>query len=139
MKSEQQLRSTSDEVLRALEKLRELELEKRSVSPTSPRFQELARQVEQLADRLAGTAEVQADLGEKIADEHAATGERAAPIEATERDVITILNEWRDAERRIYSAAAGSADETAARAEAEGLRAEYQRALRAASERNSRT
>jgi phage-related tail protein len=136
MKSEEQLRSASDEVLVALDKLRELEVEKRSVSPTSPRFHTLAREVEQLADRLANTAEVQADLGEKIAEQHAQAADAAPPIEQMARDVATILAEWRDAERRAMTAVAGSSDETAARADVERLRAEYQRAHRSATQRN---
>ena len=39
MGSEQQLRSASDEVLDRLDKLHELEIEKRSIPPTDPRFQ----------------------------------------------------------------------------------------------------
>jgi peptidoglycan hydrolase CwlO-like protein len=136
MKSEEQLRSASDEVLVALDKLRELEVEKRSVSPTSPRFHTLAREVEQLADRLANTAEVQADLGEKVAQLHAQVADAAPPIEEMTRDVATILAEWREAERRAMTAVAGSSDETAARADVERLRAEYQRAHRSATQRN---
>ena len=70
MGSEQQLRSTSDEVLGTLDRLRELEIEKRSISPTDPRFQQLANEVQQLADSLTSTAEVQAALGEKVAEKH---------------------------------------------------------------------
>jgi hypothetical protein len=136
MKSEQQLRSASDEVLVALEKLRELEVEKRTVSPTSPRFHTLAREVEQLADQLANTAEVQADLGEKVARQHEQVADPAPPIDDMSRDVSTILAEWREAERRAATAVAGSREAAAARADAERLRAEYQRAHRRASQRN---
>jgi len=136
MKAEEQLRSTSDEVLVALEKLRELEIEKRTVSPTSPRFHTLAREVEQLADQLANTAEVQADLGQKVAQQHAEGAGAAPPIEEMPRDVSTILAEWRDAERRAITAVAGSSEETAARADVERLRGEYQRAHRTATQRN---
>lgn len=59
-------------------------------------------------------------------------GEPAAPIDEKQRDVTTILNEWREAERRASSAVAGSADERVARADVDRLRAEYQRAHGAA-------
>lgn len=137
MKSEQQLRSASDEVLVAIEKLRELEIEKRSIAPTSPRFLTLAREVEQLADQLASTAEVQADLGQKVANEHDDDAGAAAPmIEEVARDVATILAEWRDAERRAGTAKTGSNEAAAARADVERLRAEYQRAHTTATKRN---
>lgn len=136
MKSEQQLRSASDEVLVAIEKLRQLEIEKRSIAPTSPRFLTLAREVEQLADQLASTAEVQADLGQKVANEHDDDAGAAPPIEEVARDVATILAEWRDAERRAGTAKTGSNEAAAARADVERLRAEYQRAHTTATKRN---
>ena len=48
---------------------------------------------------------------------------------------MTILADWRDAERRAAGAVAGSAEEKAARADVDRLRAEYQRAHVLASER----
>ncbi len=100
MGSEQQLRSTSDEVLDTLDKLHQLEVEKRSIPPTDPRFHELAKEVQQLADGLTSTAEVQAVLGEKVAEKHDLAGNEAPAIDETPRDVMTILADWRDAERR---------------------------------------
>ena len=135
MGSEQQLRSTSDEVLDTLDKLHQLEVEKRSIPPTDPRFHELAREVQQLADGLTSTAEVQAALGEKVAEKHDLAGSEAPAIDETPRDVMTILADWRDAERRAAGAVAGSAEEKAARADVDRLRAEYQRAHVMASER----
>jgi hypothetical protein len=135
MGSEQQLRSASDEVLDKLDKLHELEVEKRSIPPTDPRFQRLAKEVQQLAEGLTSTAEVQAELGEKVAEKHEMAGGEAPAINETNRDVMTILAEWRDAERRAAGAVAGSAEEAAARADVDRLRAEYQRALAAANER----
>ena len=135
MGSEQQLRSTSDQVLGTLDKLRELEIEKRSISPTDPRFQQLANEVQQLADGLTSTAEVQAELGEKVAEKHDRAGDEAPAINETQRDVMTILSDWRDAERRAAGAVPGSAEQTAAIADVDRLRAEYQRAHAAASER----
>ena len=135
MGSEQQLRSTSDQVLDTLDKLHELEVEKRSIPPTDPRFHQLAREVQQLADGLTSTAEVQAELGEKVAEKHDMAGNEAPAIDETQRDVMTILADWRDAERRAAGAVARSASEKAAKADVERLRAEYQRAHISASER----
>jgi hypothetical protein len=135
MGSEQQLRSASDQVLDTLDKLHELEVEKRSIPPTDPRFHQLAREVQQLADGLTSTAEVQAELGEKVAEKHDMAGKEAPAIDETQRDVMTILVDWRDAERRAAGAMAGSASEKAAKADVDRLRAEYQRAHISASER----
>jgi hypothetical protein len=134
MGSEQQLRSTSDQVLATLDRLHELEVEKRSIPLTDPRFEQLAREIEQLAASLANAAEVQAESGKRIAREHNEVGAPAQSIEQTERDVMTILTEWRDAERRASAAVAGSAEETTAHGDVERLRAEYQRAHRAAAD-----
>jgi peptidoglycan hydrolase CwlO-like protein len=130
MGSEQQLRSASDEVLGALDKLHELEMQKRSVSPSDPRFHELAQEIEQLAARLASTAETQSELGEKVAEKHDHANDAAPAIEETGREPMTILTDWRDAERRVTAAVAGSAAEAEARADVNRLRAEYQSAMR---------
>ena len=135
MGSEQQLRSASDQVLATLDKLRQLELEKRTISPTDPRFQEVASEVQQLADSLASTAEVQAELGEKVAEKHDKSGAEAPAIDETQREVVTILAEWRDAERRLAAAAVGSPEEAMAQADVNRLRAEYKRAHFVASKR----
>jgi hypothetical protein len=128
MDTEEQLRSTSDQVLGTIERLRVLEVEKRGLPPTSRRFHKLAREVEQLADSLARRAGAQAELGEQLATKHAQAGKSGTPIVDIERDVTTILGEWRDAERRAAAAPVGSTDKTQARADVDRLRAEYQRA-----------
>jgi DNA repair ATPase RecN len=128
MDTEEQLRSTSDQVMSAIEQLHRLETEKRGLPPTSPRFQKLAGQVEQVANKLVDTAAEQADLGEQLAERQAAAGETGTPIRDIERDMNTILAEWRDAERRVAAATPGSPEEAAARADVERLRAEYQQA-----------
>jgi hypothetical protein len=43
------------------------------------------------------------------------------------RDAVSILAEWRAAERRLAAAAPGSGDEHEARADSERLRDEYRR------------
>jgi hypothetical protein len=135
MDTEEQLRSTSDQVLGTIDKLQALEVEKRTVPPSSRRFHKLALEVEQLAGMLVQTSVKQSDLGQQLAQEHAAEGTEPPPIEEIEREVTAILAEWRDAERRASIAEAGSADEAAARTDIDRLRDEYQRAHRAASRR----
>lgn len=137
MDTEEQLRSVSDELLGALEQLRTLETEKRSVSPSSRRFKRLAREVESLAEGLASTAAEQVDLGDEAEAESDASGRPALPIDAIPRDVTTILAEWRDAERRLTLTAADSDEQRTARADVERLKGEYQRAHRQASTRES--
>ena len=52
------------------------------------------------------------------------------PIEAIPpRDAADILAEWRQAERRLNAAQPGTAEEDAARADIDRLRAEYSRAF----------
>jgi len=135
MEIEEQLRSESDQMLDAIDRLRTLEGEKRIAPPNNRQFQKLAREVERLADTIVGHAETQTDLGVAAAERHAETGEGTTPIAATPRDVTTILGEWRDAERRAATAQAGSPEAMAAHDEVDRLRAEYQRAHRRASKK----
>jgi hypothetical protein len=130
---DEQLRSTSDRMLETLEQLHSLETEKRSLVPGSRRFQKLAREVERLADSMVAHAEEQAELGNEAAE----SGHSPSPNAETPRDVTTILAEWRDAERRAAAVDAQSAAGAAAHADVDRLRAEYQRAHRAASRRTS--
>ena len=134
MEIEEQLRSASDEMLDALEKLRVLESEKRTLPPSSTRFQKLAHEVERLAGTVTNRAQEQSELGVEAAEQHELAGESTEPIEPP-REVTVILSEWRDAERRLGLAAPGSPEEAACRAEVNRLRAEYQRAHRAATKR----
>ena len=134
-----QLRSVSDELLGALEQLRALETEKRSVSPSSRRFKRLAHEVERLAESLAVTVAEQVELGDEAEEEREASGRPAVPIDEIPRDVATILAEWRDAERRLLLTAADSDEQRTARADVERLKSEYQGAHRQASTRESRS
>lgn len=134
MEIDEQLRSTSDRMLEILEQLHVLETEKRSVAPGSRRFQKLAREVERLADTVVAHAEDQTELGNEAVE----SGRSLPPIAETPRDVTTILAEWRDAERRASSMDPESGDGAAAHADVDRLRAEYQRAQRAASRREAK-
>lgn len=131
MEIDEQLRSASDRMLDTIEQLHVLETEKRSLTPGSRRFQKLAREVERLADSMVAHAEEQAELGVEAAE----SGAPVPPMDSAPRDVTTILAEWRDAERRASATHPQSAERAAAHADVDRLRAEYQRAHRAASRR----
>lgn len=136
MEIEEQLRSTSDQMLETIEQLRSVEAEKRTVAPDSRQFQKLAREVERLADTVIEHAETQTDLGAEAAEQAAVTGQVVAPINSTPRDVNAILGDWREAERRAAAAEAGSEEAAKARADVDRFRAEYQRAQRVSGRRS---
>lgn len=133
MDMDERLRSTSDQMLENIEHLHAVESDKRVVPPGSREFKRLAREAERLANSLIAHAEAQSDLGAAVAEQDAARGTATPPIDATPRDVATILAEWRDAERRAAAAEPASDDDDAARKDVLRLRDEYQRAHRAAS------
>ena len=74
----------------------------------------------------------QQQLGEKAKEVKKRTGVELPPIEDSEqtRDVQQILTEWRDAERRLISAAPDLAEHAQAAADVSRLREEYHRAYR---------
>jgi hypothetical protein len=120
------LRATSDELLRDLEALTALEEEKRTLPFDDPRLVEIAEQIEVIAARvLAGTAR-QTSLAKDAADEPAGT----ATIDDVQRPLAAILAEWREVERRAAGAAAGSAEAAEIEILATRLRQEYREAYR---------
>jgi hypothetical protein len=134
MDLEQGLRTVSDEMLRTLDQLQRLELEKRSESPGSPRFLTLATEIEKLAAMMFAQTNTQEKLA---AESHAATraGADLAPIEEVTptRDVSLILSDWREAERRVAGTAIDSAEHAKAAGDVRRLRDEYHRAYKAQS------
>ena len=132
MNIESELRVTSDRLLRTLDELQALENEKRTVKPDSPRFQKLAHEVERLAAEAFAQTHAQQALGEK-AEAEQAKGLDLPPIaESTQmRPLQVILNEWRDAERRLQLADVDTAEHSAAAGDVGRLRAEYHSAYKA--------
>ena len=134
MEIEQDLRFTSDEMLRALERLRELEERKRKLTPGTKSFLKLAEEVEQLAATVFDRTREQT-LG---ADRSVALREQAGveprPIDEVPpiRELHLILAEWRDAERRLTEAVPDTIQASDAEADVERLRQEYRRAAQAA-------
>lgn len=140
MELEQELRSTSDELLRRLERLRELELEKRRVKPGTEQFRTIARDIEMLAAGVLTKTVEQEQLAELSIDVRQHTGYVPPPIAeiSVAREPSAILAEWREAERRLADAPPGSIEHDEARAEVARLRDEYRRAYQAASQERRR-
>ena len=134
MNIETELRNASDALLAALEQLHELELQKRELQPGSERFVELARQIEALSDELLETSRSETVLAGRVADkvERGEGPDRPIVEMAPERDLGMVLSEWRDAERRLAGAKAGSKEASRAQEDAARLRDEYRSRHRAA-------
>ena len=124
------LRRASDEFMQRLDRLYELESRKRELPPDRPEFVRLAREVEDMARALLFSGGAQVELAEEVhADIKHGETIIDQPIRETppRRDAVTILAEWRGAERRLAAATAGSQDEQQAKAEVDRLREEYRR------------
>jgi hypothetical protein len=120
------LRATSDSLVRDLAALSALEGEKRSLPMDDPRLVEIAEQVELIAARVLAGTERQTVLAKELADMPAG----GSTIADVQRAPSAILEEWRDAERRLAEAPDGSAEATELRILADRLRAEYGEAYR---------
>jgi hypothetical protein len=134
------LRDTSDELIRDLEALATLEDEKRQIAPDDARFVDLATRIESIAMRVLVMSGRQRELTEqmhRLADEGSST-DVPESIEATPRPISAILADWRDAERRLESTEAGSAEEREVEVLVEQLRDEYRAAHEAATRENPR-
>src|SRR5436190_12963555 len=125
---EQTFRQPSDALMHALDRLREIEEEKRSVPPADPRFAELAALVQGFARQVLAQSDRQRDLA-RAAQQQVAQGDRSglrtSIDEAPPREMHLILDEWRDAERRLSLAAAGSPEAEIALSDSARLREEY--------------
>lgn len=139
MNVESELRQASDALLANLDRLRELEEEKRHVPLDSERLVALAEEIELLASTVLRTTDRQTDLAKLTAAEARPTTDPAATIDNTapSRDVHAVLAEWRDAERRLADLPADSTEAAIARAEIAALREEYRRAHDAVARRTS--
>lgn len=127
------LRATSDAVLRDLEVLGAIETQKRALEPGDPQLVELSERVEALAARLLTASTRQRRLSE-VGNAKVQAGVPTAPeasIDDTPRPIPDILSEWRAAERRLAAAEPGSSEALEADALTEHLRQEYRRAYEA--------
>jgi hypothetical protein len=119
-----ELRATSDALMRDLDALGTLEEEKRSLPLDDPRLVEIAEQIEAIATRvLAGSAR-QTTLAKDAAE----LPDGGPSIEDVLRPPAAILAEWRAVERRAADAPEGSAEAAEITILAARLRDEYQEA-----------
>lgn len=128
MTLERELRDTSDSLMRALERLGDMESEKRTLPTGTPRFVELAQRVEELALVVLRRTEKQTSLAETMGERHDAGGGTGIPINAIApepRELAIILSEWRDAERALVAADPASTDALTAASNVRRLREEY--------------
>jgi hypothetical protein len=119
------LRTTSDGLLRDLEALSALEDEKRTLPLDDPRLVEIAEQVETIAARVLAGSERQTLLARAAAEEPA----DGSSIEDIRRSLATILAEWREVERRRADTPDGSAEAAEIEVLASRLRQEYREAV----------
>lgn len=131
-KTAKHLRATSDRLLRDLDALATMEHEKRNLEPDDPRLVEMAARIEDVARRVLGTSRTQYELTERVQQEFAegAPDASVTPIVDTPRDLATILEHWRESERRLAAAEPGSVEATEAQILVDHLRREYQDAHR---------
>lgn len=124
------LRQASDVFMQRLDRLHDLETRKRELPPDEPEFVRLAREIEDVSRALLWSGSQQVELAEAVHHEAKANDvavDQSIRDTPPRRDAVSILAEWRAAERRLSAAAPGSSDETAARADTERLRDEYRR------------
>ncbi|HET7726631.1 MAG TPA: hypothetical protein VFK54_04825 [Candidatus Limnocylindrales bacterium] len=135
------LRATSDALLQDLERLFEIENEKRALAPDDPRLVPMSEEVAELAARLLDKSEMQRALSMRT-EELVQRGDPDAPtdpIEATPREIPVILAEWREAERVAAGLDPDSPEAHEVAARIERLRGEYREAHRRATEREGRS
>ena len=124
------LRQASDVFMQRLDRLHELETRKRELPPEEPEFIRLAREIEDLSRALLYSGGQQVELAEAVHHEAKANDvavDQSIRDTPPRHDAVSILAEWRAAERRLAAAAADSDEERDARAETERLRDEYRR------------
>ena len=113
-------------LLRDLDALGELEDEKRRTRQDDPRLVEIAARIEEIAGRILAESRQQLSLSKAAnASAETGTGDPAATIESTPRNVSLILAEWRAAERRLAAIVEGSPEWTAVSDEIEVFRRRY--------------
>ena len=131
MSLERELRDTSDSLMRALDQLHDLEAQKRDQPMGSESFVTLAQRVEDLAIDVLRRTEREASLADDTKERREAgggVGRSINEVPASRRDLATILNEWRGAERRLAAADPAGSESLAAAADVRWLREEYRMA-----------
>lgn len=124
---ESELRATSDEMMQVITRLRDIELAKRAEPMGSHRFTELVREATILSRLVFRWGALQEEVS-RIVQERIQRGD--APDRSIEqiepRRLDRILAAWREAEFRMHSADAHSAEREQAVNDLERIREEYQ-------------
>ncbi len=128
MTFENQLRTTSDTLLRTLDRMHELEEQKRAIPSGGEEFLRLAREIDVLALQVLRQTERQESIAETTIERRKAGGGLGRPIAAIPpepRALHVILSDWREAERRLAAARQGTPEEAEAASAVQRFRDEY--------------
>ena len=123
-------RATSDELMAALERTARLETRKRLVRTDSAEFVALAEAVQAEAVMIERWTSMQLSIARDTAREVAAGLMSGDPVERLPvRPLSRVLAEWREAQFRLDTAAAGTTEAEQASADIAALRDEYRRSF----------
>src|SRR5512132_2647991 len=105
-----ELRRASDVFMQRLDRLHELETRKRELPPETPEFVRLAREIEDLARALLYAGGQQVELAQEVHREAKRSDlvvDQAIRDTPPRHDAVSVLADWRAAERRLAAAPAG--------------------------------
>jgi hypothetical protein len=124
-----ELRRTSDALLEGVDRIRALEREKRTLIPGSPRFREVAEEVEELSRTVLRQSEREEALGRRATALHAQgmghLADRSIDQIAAPRGREVVFAEWTAAEQRLADMDPGAPEAEEARQRAKRLRQEW--------------
>jgi hypothetical protein len=128
MTDDRQLRATSDKLLTMLQRVVELEQQKRTYAIGSPEFVTAAEEVERLARVVFRWSQMELQLAH---DARREGGSRPPLTDVVPRPLDRILAEWREAQLRLEGARPGSTEAESAVNDVERLREEFRAAQEA--------
>jgi hypothetical protein len=127
------LRAESDTFVAQLERLLELEAEKRDTPPTDPRFVSLAVEVEDAVSALREDARGQTAMGDAA---HAAGVTDPIAVISPNLSAVELITAWRDAERRLGGLPPRSEEARSLRLMIDAYRRAYQATFKERRDRN---
>ncbi|HET7473400.1 MAG TPA: hypothetical protein VFJ71_09765 [Candidatus Limnocylindrales bacterium] len=126
MADEHEIRATSDHTIAIIERLGQIEHDKRGVALGSPEFISMAAEVERLSRLLFRWSGFQMQLATESASAVSRGDIPAEPLAAVQpRPLDRVLALWREAQIRLELAKPGSPEADAAATDIERLREEY--------------
>lgn len=129
MTDESEIKASSDAMLEMLQRLHDIETEKRQFPLGSEEFTARAAEAENLSRIIFRWSGIQQQMAEEAKLEAERGEGRQGPLEAAQvRPLDRILTGWRRAQIRLEVAAPGTAEAEAAAEEVARLRDEYQAA-----------